>query len=300
MIYRKTLNRPIPLAQNIRNKSNRMVSIFNLLRKSRMSLVGGGIVFIITFIAIFAPYIATHDPYEMNLSNQLQTPNKSNLLGTDHYGRDIFSRIIYGTRISLKVGAVSVALGVLLGVPIGLIAGYGGKITDTILMRLMDAILAFPEFLLALTLCAIMGSSTLSVMIALGIVYVPMTARITRSRVISEKEKEYVVAMHAIGQTPIKTVLSHILPNCLPAIIVQSTVNFSVAILVEAALSFLGIGTPPPIPSWGRMLLESKPFIETAAHNAIFPGIAITMTVLGFNMLGDGLREILDPRVSRT
>ena len=287
-------------SRGVPNKSGYLFGIFRLFRKSRMSLVGGGIVLIITVIAVFAPFIATHDPYEMDFANQLQTPSGRSLLGTDHYGRDIFSRIVYGTRISLQVGAVSVALGVVFGVPIGLIAGYGGKGTDTVLMRLMDAILAFPEFLLALTLCAIMGSSTLSVMIALGIVYVPMTARITRSRVVSEKEKEYVVAMHAIGQTPVKIIFSHILPNCLPAIIVQSTVNFSVAILVEAALSFLGIGTPPPIPSWGRMLLESKPFIETAPHNAIFPGIAITIAVLGFNMLGDGLREILDPRVSKT
>ena len=283
---------------NLKNTSH-LMNVFNIFRKSKMALVGGSIVLIISLVAIFAPLIATHDPYEMELSKQLKPPSKSNLLGTDHYGRDIFSRIIHGTRISLEVGAVSVALGLALGVPIGLFAGYKGKVADTLLMRTMDSILAFPEFLLALTLCAIMGSSTISVMIALGIVYMPMTARITRSRIISEKEKEYVIAMHAVGQTSFKILYSHILPNCLPAIIVQSTVNFSVAILVEAALSFLGIGTPPPIPSWGRMLLESKGFLEIAPHNAIFPGIAITIAVLGFNMLGDGLREILDPRVSR-
>jgi ABC-type dipeptide/oligopeptide/nickel transport system permease subunit len=279
--------------------SSALPELIRNFRKSKMALVGGSIVFIIFFFAIFAPVVATHDPRAMDFAASLAPPSKNHYLGTDDFGRDIFSRIVYGTRISIEVGVISVALGVLLGIPIGLIAGYRGKATENILMRLMDSILAFPEFLLAMTLVAVMGASTISVMIALGIVYMPITARITRSRVLTEKEKEYVLAMRAVGQKEGKILFNHILPNCLPAIIIQSTVNFAVAILVEAALSFLGIGTPPPAPSWGRMLFESKGFLEVAPHTAIFPGAAITFAVLGFNMLGDGLREVLDPRVVR-
>lgn len=267
--------------------------------KSNMALAGILLVLIICVAAALAPSIATHDPYEGNFSAFLKPPSREHFFGTDHLGRDIFSRIIYGTRISLQVGFISVLIGNCLGVPIGLIAGYFGKAVDSILMRLMDSFLAFPELLLAITLVAVLGPSTISVMIALGIVYMPIMARITRSRVITEKNKEYIFAGYAIGQTPFVMIFSHILPNSLQAIIVQSTVNFTTAILVEAALSFLGIGTPPPIPSWGRMLFESKGYISVAPFTAIFPGIMITLAVLGFNMLGDGLREVLDPRVAR-
>lgn len=279
--------------------ANSLIELLRNLRKSKMALVGGSIVFAILVIAILAPVVATHDPFEMDFAASLAPPSRSHFLGTDDFGRDIFSRIVYGTRISIEVGVISVTLGILLGMPIGLIAGYRGKAVENILMRLMDSVLAFPEFLLAMTLVAIMGASTVSVMIALGIVYMPITARITRSRVLTEKEKEYVLAMRAVGQKESKILFNHILPNCVPAIIIQSTVNFAVAILVEAALSFLGIGTPPPAPSWGRMLFESKGFLEVAPQTAIFPGAAITFAVLGFNMLGDGLREVLDPRVTR-
>lgn len=284
---------------NVFHRLRYWFDILKAFRKSNMAIIGSVIVLFITVISIFAPYIATHDPFEMYFDKFLAPPSREHYLGTDSFGRDIFSRIIFGTRISLEVGAISVTLGVLLGVPIGLVAGYKGRQIDSLLMRIMDSVLAFPEFLLALTLVAIMGPTTVSVMIALGIVYMPITARVTRSRVLTEKEKEYVTAMRAIGQTPTKILFTNILPNCLPTIIIQSTVNFAVAILVEAALSFLGIGTPPPTPSWGRMLFEAKGYIEIAPYTAIFPGIAITIAVLGFNMLGDGLREVLDPRVTR-
>jgi ABC-type dipeptide/oligopeptide/nickel transport system permease subunit len=299
MDIKETQNHPRRIFKKRSGEHGYWYYILRSFTKSNMAIIGTFIVFVITITAIFTPYIATHDPYEMKFDEFLKAPSREHILGTDNFGRDIFSRIIYGTRISLEVGAISVTLGVLLGVPIGLISGYKGKQVDSLLMRLMDSVLAFPEFLLALTLVAIMGPTTVSVMIALGIVYMPITARVTRSRVLAEKEKEYVVAMHAIGQTPVKILFKNILPNCLPAIIIQSTINFAVAILVEAALSFLGIGTPPPTPSWGRMLHEAKGYIEIAPYTAIFPGIAITLAVLGFNMLGDGLREVLDPRVSR-
>lgn len=267
--------------------------------KSNMAIAGFSIVLIICCAALLAPIIATHDPYEGDFAAFLRPPGGGHIFGTDHLGRDIFSRVIYGTRISLEVGFISVLIGNFLGVPIGLIAGYFGKATDTILMRLMDSFLAFPELLLAITLVAVLGPSTISVMIALGIVYMPIMARITRSRVVTEKNKEYILAGYAIGQKPLVIIFGHILPNSLQAIIVQSTVNFTTAILVEAALSFLGIGTPPPIPSWGRMLYESKGYIGVAPFTAVFPGVMITLAVLGFNMLGDGLREVLDPRVAR-
>lgn len=267
--------------------------------KSNMAIAGISIVLLICCAALLAPILATHDPYEGDFSAFLRPPSKEHFFGTDHLGRDIFSRIIYGTRISLQVGFISVLIGNCLGVPIGLIAGYFGKAVDTILMRLMDSFLSFPELLLAITLVAVLGPSTISVMIALGIVYMPIMARITKSRVVTEKNKEYILAGYAIGQRPIVIIFSHIFPNSLQAIIVQSTVNFTTAILVEAALSFLGIGTPPPIPSWGRMLYEAKGYIGVAPFTAVFPGVMITLAVLGFNMLGDGLREVLDPRVAR-
>ena len=274
----------------VRNNESKSASnfykFFLRLLKSKMVLVGGSIVIMIFLVAIFAPYIATYDPYEGDFNSFLLPPNATYLLGTDHLGRDIFSRIIYGTRISLKVGFISSMIGNCLGIPIGLISGYFGRAIDTILMRLMDAFLAFPELLLAITLVALLGPSTVSVMIALGIVFMPIMARVTRSRVLVEKNKGYVLSSLAIGQTPIKILGSHILHNSLQAVIVQSTVNFTIAILVEAALSFLGIGTPPPIPSWGRMLFEAKGYLNVAPFTAIFPGLTITIAVLGFNMFG--------------
>lgn len=268
-------------------------------RRSKLAIVGGTIVLVLLLTAVMAPIIAGYDPEEMDFTSFLQSPSWAHPMGTDHFGRDVLSRVIYGSRISLVVGVISVAIGLLLGVPIGLIAGYKGGALDNWLMRAMDSVLSFPEILLAIGLVSVLGPSTVSVMIAIGIVYMPGFARLVRSTVLQEREKEYVTAAIALGLSERIIIFKHILPNCLSPVIVQATVDFAIAILVEASLSFLGIGTPPPTPSWGRMLFESKEYLESSPHTAAFPGLAISVAVLGFNLLGDGLRDLLDPKLRR-
>jgi peptide/nickel transport system permease protein len=261
--------------------------------------VGGGVIIIPLFlVALFAPFLTTIDPLEMDFAALLSPPGQGHLLGTDQFGRDIFARIIYGARISFAVGMISVGLALVFGIPIGAVAGYIGGWIDNFLMRVMDAILAFPATLLAIGLVSALGPSTSSAMMAIGVVYIPRFARLMRASVLSKREEEYVVAAKALGERDWRLFFRHIFPNSLSPLIVQSTVTFAFAIIIEAGLSFLGLGTPPPTPSWGLMLNEARAFMTTAPHVAIFPGLAISLAVLGFNLLGDGLRDLLDPRLS--
>jgi len=233
----------------------------------------------------------------MDVPNRFALPSASHLFGTDRFGRDILSRVLYGARISLKVGFVSVILGLIVGVCLGSVAAYAGGIADSVVMRLMDALLAFPSVMLALLLRFVLGPSITSVMIAIAIIRIPTFARTVRSSVLAEREREYVLAARSVGQTHLKILFRHILPNALTPVIVLVTVLFANAILIEASMSFLGIGTPPPQPSWGIMLSDGRQYMEQHPHVVLFPGLAISIVVLGINLLGDGLRDILDPRI---
>jgi len=265
--------------------------------KNRLALIGLLIVTLVLLVALFAPVIQIHDPLQQNISNRLRPPHLDHFFGTDHFGRDVWARVVHGARVALLVGIIAVGIGILFGTPIGAVAGfYRGRI-DEILMRFMDAFLAFPPILLALAVVAMLGSSLTNTMIAIGVVYIPRFARVTRGSVLAEREKEYVEASKMVGESNFSILFRQILPNTLSPLIVQATVFIAYAILTEAALSFLGLGIQPPNPSWGSMLNEARMFIESDPYLAIIPGLSISFTVLGFNLLGDGLRDILDPRL---
>jgi len=249
--------------------------------------------------AIFADLLAPFDPLELVSTQRLAPPGGDYLLGTDDLGRDILSRVIFGSRISLRVGLISVAISVLIGGPLGLIAGYTGGWFDEIAMRLMDILYSFPAIILAMLITAMLGPSLTNTMIAIGVVGAPGFSRIIRGPVLSEKEREYIQAARALGASSLYLLYRHILPNIFAPILVASTVSFSLALLSEAALSYLGLGVQPPEPSWGTMLLTGKRFFEIAPWTAIFPGLAIVIAVLGSNLLGDALRDVLDPRLKK-
>jgi peptide/nickel transport system permease protein len=251
-----------------------------------------GIVVVATFDQTFAPYPAN----EQNIPDRLQPPSWSHPFGTDNLGRDILSRVIIGASVSLKVGFLSVGLALVAGTLIGLLAGFYGRWVDDALMRLMDMLFAFPAVLLAIAILAIRGPGTTNTIIAIAIVYVPIFARVTRASVLGVREEVYVRASRSVGASDFRLLTRHVLPNAAPPIIVQTSVSLAFAVLAEAALSFLGLGTQPPNPSWGSMLAEGREFIEQAWWLAFFPGMAIVITVLCFNLRGDGLRDVLDPR----
>ncbi|MBM4332758.1 MAG: ABC transporter permease [Deltaproteobacteria bacterium] len=266
--------------------------------KNRLAFLGLIIVLLVLVVASLAPWIEIHDPLQQRISSRLQTPNWEHFFGTDHLGRDVWARIVHGARIALMVGIIAVGIGIVFGVPLGAIAGYYRGRIDEVIMRFMDAFLAFPPILLALAVVAMLGSSLGNTMIAIGVVYIPRFARVARGSVLAEREKEYVEASKMVGEANLSILFRQILPNTLSPMIVQATVFIAYAILTEAALSFLGLGIQPPNPSWGSMLNEARMFIESDPYLAIVPGLAISFTVLGFNLLGDGLRDILDPRLA--
>jgi len=272
-------------------------TLFLRLLRNRLALIGMIITFIVVVTAVFAPLIAPHDPLKINLPERLQPPSEKYLLGTDHLGRDVLSRVVFGARISLQVGVVSVLLGTIVGLIVGAVAGYVGGGIDTVLMSIMDAIYAFPAILLALALVAAFEPGLVTVMTAIAIVRIPIFARTVRSSVLAEKEKEYIEAARCIGVNDLGIMARHILPNITAPLIVVTTTYFAAAIVVEASLSFLGLGVPPPQASWGVMLNDGRKYMEAMPHVVLYPGIAISLTVLGFNLLGDGLRDVLDPRL---
>lgn len=264
---------------------------------NRLAAIGLVITVLVVLTALLASVLAPYDPLQLNVPERLQAPSTAHIMGTDHLGRDILSRVIFGTQISLQVGIVAVALGSVVGLIAGAAAGYLGGRTDTAIMGIMDAIYAFPAILLALVLVAVFGASLVTVMTAVAIVRIPIFARTVRGSVLAEREKEYVEAARCIGQNPVWILFRHILPNTVAPLIVVTTTYFATAIVVEASLSFLGLGVPPPAASWGVMLNDGRKYMEAYPHVVIFPGAAISLTVLGFNLLGDGLRDVLDPRL---
>jgi peptide/nickel transport system permease protein len=267
-----------------------------IILRNRLAGLGLIIVVFISLTAIFAPYLATHDPFQMNLADRLMRPSAEHLLGTDSYGRDIFTRLVYGGRIAMRVAFGAVLLAVVIGVPLGALSGYAGGWVDTLVMRCIDTFLAFPGRLLAITLVAALGPTFLTLCLAIGVTSIPGYARVVRAGVLSQKEKEYVEAARMTGEPEMRILFFQILSNCIAPILVLVSLDFAHAILVESSLSFLGLGFPPPAPSWGLMLSEARGYMELAPHVAIIPGLVISLTILGFNLIGDGLRDIFDPR----
>ena len=272
------------------------------LRKSTTALIGAAIVIALVLVAIFADVLAPQSPTTSDQMQTFQRPSRDHVLGTDQLGRDMLSRIIHGSRISLAVGVSSVLLALFVGVPFGMIAGFYGGRTDTVIMRVMDLILAFPIYLLAIILMVMFTPTagligTMKVTGAIAIVRIPIYARLVRGSVLSIKEKEFIEACRALGVRDWSIIFRHVLPNCLAPIIVTTTLGIATSIIVEATLSFLGLGTQPPTPSWGWDLKANIAFIQANAWLSLFPGLAIFVTVLGFNLFGDGLRDALDPRL---
>jgi len=264
--------------------------------KNRAAVVGAAIVALMFFIAIFAPWLAPFDPIRASFMTVRKAPDAVHWLGTDELGRDVLSRMIWGARASLQAGVVSVMIAVLIGVPLGLLAGYFGKWVDVLISRLADALLSIPFLILAIAMAAFLGPSLTNAMIAIGVSAMPRFVRLTRGQALSTKSEDYVEGARAIGLGDLRIIVRYILPNVLPPIIVQASLTVATAIIAEASLSFLGLGQLPPAPSWGSMLNSAKDFVEQAPWMSIYPGIAIFVTVLGFNLLGDGLRDALDSR----
>ncbi|WP_400164452.1 nickel transporter permease [Brevibacillus sp. TJ4] len=266
-------------------------------KKNKRAMVGLWMVVVFVLVALSAPWIAPYDPYEQNMQQMLESPSLAHPFGTDEFGRDILSRIIYGAQISLMIGIVGVFIAVVLGVTLGTISGYFGGFLDSLIMRIMDIFMAFPSFLLALAIVSVLGPGMVNVMIAIGIFAVPNFARIARSAVIAVKNKEYIEAAEAMGASHTRIIFKHIIPNSLAPIIVLSTMRIATAILTAAGLSFLGMGAQPPTPEWGAMLSTGREYLRASPHVSTIPGLAIMFMVLSFNMLGDGLRDALDPKM---
>lgn len=269
---------------------------FIRLARKRIAMLGLGIVVIMMLTTIFAPLIAPNDPLDQQLQLARQAPSREFPLGTDNLGRCVLSRLIYGTRVSLSVGFMVVTLRGLIGIPLGLVAGYYGGRADTIIMRITDVFIAFPGILLAIAVMAVWGPGIFNVMLALAIVGWPQFTRLVRGEILGLKEQDFVEAGRAMGLNDIHLIFKYLLPNILGVVVVYGTLGLAAPIVSEAALSFLGLGTMPPTISWGRMLAEGRRYLRHAPWLATFPGIAITITVLGFNLFGDGLRDVLDPR----
>ncbi len=286
--------------ESVRRKPGFLGTVWQFSRSKPMGAIGGVIIIGMILSAIFAGVISPYDPYRMYVSDLFAPPGTKYWFGTDNFGRDIFSRIVWGSRISLAVGVVSVAVGATGGAMLGLVSGFLGGKFDAISQRLVDIMMAFPVLILALTVVAALGPSIQNVIIAIALVMVPPGNRVVRSASLAVREMQYVDAARAIGSRNFRILFVHILPNCLAPYIIVATVNLGWAIVVEASLSFLGLGTPPPQPSWGAMLsAEGRSYLEKAPWIGIFPGVAISLAVFGFNILGDALRDVWDPRLRR-
>lgn len=268
--------------------------------RNRAATLGALFLFLVCLGAVFAPLIAPYDPVQIKLAMKLKPPSFEHLMGTDHFGRDVFSRMLYGGRTSLSVGLLVVGFAFAFGVPLGLASGYSGGKVDNLLMRLVDAFLTFPPLLLAVALVGLLGPDIQNVMLALGLVQAPILARMVRGSTLAVREEVYVTAARALGATPTRIVLSHLLRNMISPIVVQLTVVFSAAVVAEASLSFLGFGTQPPNPSWGRDMSEARRFLNDAPWMFLAPTAMIALCVLSINFMGDGLRDALDPRSWRT
>jgi len=272
--------------------------MWNQLKRSRLAIPGGIVVLLFILIALLAPLIAPHDPIKNNLSKPLLSPGLVYLLGTDELGRDILSRIIFGARLSLVEGLISVLLAMAIGIPLGIFSGFVGGKTDTILMRFVDILMAFPGVLLAVAIISILGPSLTNAMISVGIYTIPIFARLARGSTLSVKEEPYIEACRAVGMSPLRILYRHVFPNIRAHLFVMATLRVGTAILTASSLSFLGLGAQPPAPEWGAMLANGRNYILVAPHLVLFPGLAIILLVLGLNLLQDGLRLALDPKMT--
>lgn len=270
---------------------------FIQLRKNRFAMIGFAIILFFVLLGLFAPLLTSYGYEDQVLVDRLKPPSAEHWFGTDDVGRDIFTRIAYGARISLQVGFFAVSGALIFGTFLGLVAGYFGRWVDMLISRIFDIMLAFPSILLAIAIVAILGASLQNALIAIAIINIPIFGRLVRSKVISLREEEFILAAKAQGMKNGRIIFHHILPNSLAPIIVQTTLGFGTAILDAAALGFLGLGAQPPLPEWGKMLADSRDFIQLAPWTLIAPGVSIMLVVLGFNLIGDGLRDALDPRM---
>jgi peptide/nickel transport system permease protein len=266
-----------------------------LLGRRRATLVGLALVAVVVIVGVLSPVLAG-DPLRIDVARRLTAPGPAHWFGTDDVGRDVWSRVVYGARLSLVVGVAVVALSLVMGLACGLTAGYYRRL-DNVVMRVMDGLMAFPAIILAIALMASLGPSVLNVIVAIGVVYAPRVARIVRGSVLVIRETTYVEAARALGASDPIVIARHVLPNCLSPVIVQASFVFAAAVLTEAALSFLGVGVPPYIPSWGNILAEGRLYLQQAPWLVLYPGAAIMLTIFGLNLLGDGLRDLLDPRL---
>lgn len=274
-----------------------MAKLLKRLVRDKSLLLGSILVVLVLGVTLAAPLLAPQDPQQMDMAIRLQGPSAAHWLGTDNFGRDLWARIAYGARVSLSTALMVVVLSVCIGVTLGLAAGYYGGLADSVIMRIVDIFLAFPVILLAIALVAVLGPSGRNVMIALGLVYWTQYARVVRSSVMAVKEEEFVTAAGAIGAGDARVIFHHILPNVVAPVIVLATLGMGNAIVSESTLSFLGLGAQPPTPTWGYTLAFGMKFLQQAPHMSTYPGLAIMISVLGFNLLGDGLRDLLDPRL---
>lgn len=278
---------------------NRGVEFVKSIWATMPGKIGSSLIIFVALVAVFAPLIAPHDPIAIDVANRLQPPSAAHLFGTDETGRDVFSRVLYGARIDLRVGIIAVAIALGLGVTVGVISGFYGGVVDTILMRLVDIMLAFPGFLLALAIIAMLGPSLRNALLAVGIGESTGFARLVRGSVLSIREQDYVLAAKVTGASNLRIMRSHVLRNALSPIIVLATLEYPVAILIAAGLSFLGLGAQPPTPEWGAMLVDGRTFIQNAPWLMDFPGLAIFITVIGFNLFGNALQDALNPRLRK-
>lgn len=287
------------LGQPMRAQRSNLSMTLRRLSRSPGAVAGALLVGLFLFVSAAAPILSPYDYQAADFARARQAPSGEHWLGTDELGRDLLSRLIYGARLSLTVGIISVGIGVFVGAPLGLLSGYLGGRVDQVIMRVMDIMLAFPSILLAILMVAAFGPSLNNAMIAIGVVSIPIYARLTRSSTLSIKEELYIEASRSIGTNAMWILLRHVLPNTLAPIVVQSTLQIAVAIQASAALGFLGLGAPPDVAEWGNMLQKGRTYILSSPHIVIFPGFAIMFVVLGFNLMGDGLRDALDPRMGR-
>lgn len=277
----------------------RFKEIWQRLSKNKLAILGLIIIIVMILIAFFADFIAPYGYDEQDLTMAFQGPGNGHLFGTDEFGRDIFSRVVYGTRISLLIGFVAVAIAVVIGVLLGAISGYYGDKVDNIIMRLMDILLSIPQILLAIAIVAALGNGLFNLMLAVGLSSIPHYARIIRASVLSIKDQEFIEAAKAAGSSDLRIIFKHIIPNCLAPIIVQATLGVALAILTAAGLSFIGLGIAPPTPEWGSMLSSGRNYIRDYSYMTMFPGLAIVVTIFALNVLGDGLRDALDPKLKK-
>jgi len=280
-------------------RRNKAQTIWRRFRRNRLAIIGLGIILTLVLFAVFADFIGSYEEkaIKMNIKERHQHPSLEHVFGTDEFGRDIFIRVVHGTRISLFVGVISVSIALFFGGTLGSIAGYFGGKVDAVIMRLLDVLLAIPVILLAITIVASLGTSIINLMIAVGVANIPGFARVVRAAVLGVKSNEYIEAARAVGAPDHVIIFTHVLPNCFAPIMVHATLKVATAIMATAGLSFIGLGVQPPTPEWGSMLAAGRGFIRDHMHEVFFPGLMIMLSVLSLNMIGDGLRDALDPKL---